>query len=306
MRGPTILYADSMSAAIVRVLWSRPNSGSIDGVYRQAVNVAAPAAPGGLVALLVSDVDLPYGIVCSPGHSGTMTDLGLEPGMAALLGDGSLRIPETGVRIVVDGRARIHPVGFGHVPSDPFPAVADKARLAATIVTDSAGSTGLASLLEPRAPRSPFAAHAETVLASVAEALVARDAGRAASAGRALVGLGVGLTPSGDDALVGLAAVLAALGDPATGAIARAWASGAADSTTTVGAALLAHAGRLEFAGPLRSAIRSILGGDEADVRRTVATALSWGATSGADTLVGVLAGIEVALERSRRARAAA
>jgi hypothetical protein len=106
--------------------------------------------------------------------------------------------------------------------------------------------------------------------------------------------------------LVGLAGALAAVGDPAAGEIARAWASGAAERTTTVGAALLAHAGRLEFAGTLRGVIRAILGGDDAAVRRSVGTALSWGATSGADTLVGVLVGIEVAVERYRRALAAA
>ena len=306
MRGPTILHADSMSAAIVRVLRGRPNPGAVGGVYRHAVNLAAPAAPGGLVALLGSEVDLPYGIVCSTGRSGAMTDLGVESGMAALLGDGGISIPQAGLRILVDGRTRIHPVGFGRVRSGPAAAVADHVRLAATIITDRAGSSGLASLLDPRAPRSPFAARAETVLASVREALVVSDAGRAAFEGRALVGLGVGLTPSGDDALVGLAAVLAAIGDPAAGPIAGAWAAGAAESTTTVGAALLAHAGRLEFAGTLQGVVRAILQGDDADVRRTVSTALSWGATSGPDTLVGVFAGIEVALERSRRALAAA
>jgi hypothetical protein len=270
------------------------------------VNVVVRAAPGGIVALLDEDLELPYGVTCAPPARGRMTELGLTAGMTVLLDGSGLVVPAAGLRIAIDAATRIDRVRLVPTVCGQPAAVAARARIARSLVGQATGGAGLAPLLDPGTLRSAFAARAEPLLASVTAALVAGDLARASAEGRALVGLGVGLTPSGDDALVGMVAALAATGHPAADAIARAWAADAAERTTSVGAALLRHAARLEFSGSLRSVLGAILDGEEAAVRRSVDVALSWGATSGTDTLVGVLAGLEVALERRGRSEAAA
>lgn len=295
MPGPTFVHATAVSDAVLRVLQDGPCLGAIDGVFRRAVNLAVPAAPGGLIALLDADLGLPYGIACR------ISALGLSAGMTVLVDARGIYVPAAGVRVEIDEATCIDRVALSPMRWGPPGAAAARARLARSLVLDGPRGAGLAPLLDPEAPRSAFAARVEAALVSVIAALRDGDVTMAARDGRALVGLGVGLTPSGDDALVGLTAALAATGHPAARTIARAWAAGAAERTTTVGAALLAHAARLEFAGVLRSVIGAILRGDESEVRRMVRTALSWGATSGADTLVGVLAGLEVVLEPSMR-----
>jgi hypothetical protein len=306
LQGPTILHATAVSDAVLRVLQDGPWLGTIDGVFRRAVNVAAPAAPGRLIAILDDDLGLPYGITCSARGPGGISGLGLAAGMTVLVDAHGIHVPAAGARIGIDAATRIHPVALIPMPWGSPGAVAARARLARSLVMEGPPGAGLAPLLDPGAPRSAFAARVEAALASVTAALVAGEMAVAAREGRALVGLGVGLTPSGDDALVGMTAALAATGHPSARVIARAWAVGAAERTTTVGAALLAHAARLEFAGVLRAVLGAILRGDKSEVRRTVPAALSWGATSGADTLVGVLAGLEVVLEPSRRTEAVA
>ena len=126
------------------------------------------------------------------------------------------------------------------------------------------------------------------------EALDKGDAERAVAAAHPLIGLGPGATPSGDDLLVGLAAGLAATDHPMARSFAAGVARQAAGMTTSVAESYLFHAGRLEFServhvggagGAHRPGARSW--------RAAVNAALAWGASSGADLMVGLLVGIE-------------
>lgn len=104
----------------------------------------------------------------------------------------------------------------------------------------------------------------------------------------ASVGLGVGLTPSGDDALVGALCVLSAfgarpalpvsvlLGDPSGGA-----------RTTDVSASYLRLAADGVFS-PSLVAVVAALGEGPTALHDAVADELRFGATSGADALVGI------------------
>lgn len=114
-----------------------------------------------------------------------------------------------------------------------------------------------------------------------------------------MLGLGPGLTPSGDDFLVGLFAILNVAGSPCHG-----WLDG--------GAAVLAHAGEATNAislaalnaasgGRVRKSIaaliESLLHGNPETLVQPLRRVLAIGATSGADLVAGILAGLELNLQ---------
>ena len=129
--------------------------------------------------------------------------------------------------------------------------------------------------------------------AALARAVRRRDAGDFLDAARALIGLGEGLTPAGDDYLVGTLAILHRLADgwPAAGAVARPLTAHAADATTTVGAAFLRHAVAGQFSEPLCDLA---MAKSPAAARAAAAALAGMGATSGADTLAGMRAALDV------------
>lgn len=124
-----------------------------------------------------------------------------------------------------------------------------------------------------------------------------------------LIGIGPGLTPSGDDVLVGLLAGLDAIDHPLRAEVAAAVGAAAPARTTSVGAATLAHATRGAYTEWLHAVLVALseASGDGDPVPTAIARAMTYGATSGGDTLVGVFAAMEVAVARAvRRTRAAA
>jgi hypothetical protein len=108
-----------------------------------------------------------------------------------------------------------------------------------------------------------------------------------------LVGLGVGLTPSGDDLLVGLLAGLEVVADPLRGPIAAGAAVHAAERTPAISARALLHAVRGRYAQRLHEVLAAIETGDGPAIEGSVDAAMRYGATSGADTLVGLFIGLQ-------------
>jgi hypothetical protein len=115
---------------------------------------------------------------------------------------------------------------------------------------------------------------------------------QAVAAARGLIGLGVGLTPSGDDFIVGLSAALVAIAHPVAGTFARGCAREADGRTTDVAWSYLDHASRAEFSSRIHRLLKVLATGSRSDVRAEVAGVMCWGATSGADCLLGVLVGL--------------
>lgn len=293
LRGrPTTLRATTVAAPVERAVRGGAEVGTVLSVHRRAVNITAPRAPGGIVAILDRADEVPFGITCRLPIGRSMSDLGMAPGMAVASAPGGLAVPEAGIHILLDGAA-VEPSAFGTLAIASSQRVAGAARLAGELV-------------EPREQGTAFERELRSRLAATIAALRRRDDGAAVVEGRSLVGLGVGLTPSGDDILVGLAAVLVATRDPRAQTLAAAWSRDASTRTTAVGAAYLAHAARAEFSAALRRVVAAIVGGDDDEVRASVATLVAWGATSGADTLRGVLAGLDASLARPALGREAA
>ena len=154
--------------------------------------------------------------------------------------------------------------------------------------------------------RDPFADAAAPHIASLRSALVSHDTDAARAAALALIGLGVGLTPSGDDFLVGLLAGLEATGHPARLPLAASIAAQAPRRTTTIGANALEHAAAGEFTERLHDVVVAIADERAAGLARGIARAMAYGATSGADTLVGLFLALEIAAAETDSQRAAA
>lgn len=119
---------------------------------------------------------------------------------------------------------------------------------------------------------------------------------------RRLIGAGEGLTPSGDDVLVGLLAALSRGVDshqtvPIFAPIAEAVLRNT-HRTTDVSAHHLKLATREFFGEPLINLIDAVVSGASLDaVHARTGEVLSVGASSGADALVGVLLGLQAALD---------
>lgn len=119
------------------------------------------------------------------------------------------------------------------------------------------------------------------------------DAARAAVA---LLGLGPGLTPSGDDYLVGLLGALEVLDHPARRGIALAVTAHGAERTTELSARALSNAAHGRYPERLHDVLAAIVSNDARAIPRSIERAMRYGATSGADTIVGVFAGLRAGL----------
>lgn len=290
-------------------LLARVGPSTVEGVFQSALNLHTPA---GLLTVVAPDRGpWPNGITLA-----TPVDFvacGLRTGMSVLVGDRHVAIPAIDLRLILDGAAawnpRLSPTHDMGAAERWRSRVTAVRSMASGMIAGSPGrGAGLGRLLDPasdgsaagRDPATRVAAEALTVLGS---ALRDGDVSRARAAADRLIGLGPGLTPSGDDALVGVAASAAVLG-PEGASFLAGIARDARTRTTSVAAALLLHAARGEFAGGLHDLLRALLGRDPGAVRPAVERALAWGATSGADTLVGVFLGLD-ALAAADRASVA-
>ncbi len=177
--------------------------------------------------------------------------------------------------------------------------VADARRIAGGRAPDG----GFGPLLSGR-DRSgdPWLARARTLIDLQLGALRCGDMAGAVAATVDLIGLGVGLTPSGDDYLVGLVGGLEASVHPAWPALATTIAAKARRRTTAFGASILAHAARGAYAERLTDVVVAIASGPSDDLALPIERALAYGATSGADTLVGLFAAFDLALARNAAA----
>jgi hypothetical protein len=149
------------------------------------------------------------------------------------------------------------------------------------------------------APAYPSGAHVDVDLVDeLVDALrPAPDATRLRDALHRLVGRGIGATPSGDDAVVGILAVLHRCASPAVAAGPLAALSAALasvlDRTTPISAHFLRLALRGEFGDRLLRVVDGCCSPSGPD-RTAVDQLLATGASSGADSLAGVVAAAEL------------
>ncbi len=286
--------SDSLSARIAR---DGHRSARVHSVFRSAINLTTA---GELVTIAPDEAGgLPNGILFA--GVADFRAQGIRAGMPVEIDGHTVRILDAGlvIRLVIrlaDARpwsARM-PVADGRRWPTRSTAVNDIARRVAD-GTDADGTDEGAATVGLLA--MPVARER---LDEVSRAVVRADRRAAAAAARPLIGMGPGLTPSGDDALAGMEAALHALGHPVAGFLAAAL-DDVMERTTAVSATLLGHAARGEFAERIHRLLAALLGKDDAALPGAVERAAAWGATSGMDGLIGVLAGLDAAAASGRR-----
>ena len=282
---------DSLSLWIAQ---DRHPSVRVHSVFRSVINLTTA---GELIAIAPDqDGGLPNGILFA--GAADFRRQGVRADMPVQMDGAAVRIPDTGLVIRLDAArpwsARLPVADGGRWPTRSS-AVHALARC------DADGTAEGAAMVPGWATAGLMAIpEARQRLAAVGRAIVRTDRRAAAAAARPLVGLGPGLTPSGDDALAGMEAALHALGHPAAGFLATAL-DDVADRTTTVSATLLRHAARGEFTERIHRLIAALLGDNDAALPGAIERAIAWGATSGMDGLIGVLAGLDAAAAPGRR-----
>jgi hypothetical protein len=167
-------------------------------------------------------------------------------------------------------------------------------RSLATRLAD--GIVGAVSAAEGRQDPSRLTRRARAAIARLRQAVDAASPAALLEASTDLVGLGPGLTPSGDDFLVGCLGTLRVM-EPRQATLVDAVAAPllalAAGRTTRVGLSFLRHALRGEFAAPVKDVLESLGPASSVSaVEQATAGLLSWGHSSGADTLAGIIAAL--------------
>ena len=266
--------------------------GTVAGVHRSAINVRR----GTRIVTIAHEAfgGLPNGL--SVGTQLPLDRLGIRSGMAVYAHGSALSVPAASLLITISAAA-------GWSPTMPVWRVSPadrrwaRAAIALKMAAPTAPRLGLGPLLGGLAggAGAPTGELLRTACVAMADLIAALQAGPAEMAVRRaapLVGLGPGATPSGDDLLVGLSAGLSATGHRLARPFARGVAFSATGRTTSLAESFLWHAGRGEFAERVQRTTAALLTGDAAAMQAGVHHALAWGASSGADLLVGLLIGI--------------
>jgi len=257
----------------------------VQGVYRSALNLTS--GDGTLVAIAVERVGgLPHGILVR--DTGDLRELGIRPGMTATMGEG--RVVVGGVLHVDLAAARPWSAALPRLDARSWP---HRATLVHRLVAAHQPRAGVDAVPAARASLDDLGA-----------AIARGDRLGVVDAADRLIGLGPGLTPSGDDALAGVEAALHVVGHPLAGSV-----SDALDDldrrTTTVSAAMLRHAVRGEAPERIHRLVAAALGPTTLGLVEAIREAVAWGATSGADTLAGVLTALDAATSSIDRWQAA-
>jgi Protein of unknown function (DUF2877) len=253
------------SALRVRLEAASPAAGQVVSVYASTANLAW--GDGGLVALHgPGDLRAPFAAAVPDGLVAR-----LRPGSRVRREDGAIAIGD--LTLVWRG---------ADVVDVRVPPARPNARVPALGAAADTGSRG--SAFETGLGRN--------VLSALVEGLVGGDPERVLSAALGLIGLGPGLTPAGDDCLVGVFAVLhraAARWLASVPALRDGIDAAARTATTSVSAEFLRHALDGLFAEPLVALVTATT----EDAAHGAAQRLrAHGATSGADTLLGVALGL--------------
>ena len=230
----------------------------------------------------------------------------LSSGAQVCVGDGRLSIPILDLSIHLPDREAWEPVPKLAAQSWRSPLVTARVRLLARYLAQHGCQDGLAPLVKPlflheTTRETPLGRIALPLLRLLLRASRERDMAEIERAARGLAGLGPGLTPSGDDTLGGFIGVLALAESPpdidamANKRLAETIADAARPRSTLLSATLLAHAARGEVAEQVGELLVALTQPQEADamVLQAAERVLAFGASSGGDTLLGLLLGLQ-------------
>lgn len=263
-RSFTTRHVSRLGDDLARRLCASPRRlGQVHSVFTRAVNVTAHddrlftiQGAGPLAAPFAMSLDSPLHALGS-----------VEPNMSVERVDECVIVGD--VRLDWRGAARADVLVH---------AVCDVAPLAAALL-DTPVPDGAPTLSSPRAIDARR---------RVARGIADADGDGFVRGALDLIGLGDGLTPAGDDCLVGVLAILCALRPdflPRHRQSASALGEAASTGTTAIAGEFLLHA----LEGAFADAVLDLVHAPTEDAaRRGLAALLSMGATSGADTVIGM------------------
>lgn len=277
-------------------------AGTIHSCFRRAVNIAIDDT---ILALLSSELPRMPNSVRLPSVVARELLWHMRPGMEVRVGDGRLLIPACDFSLYLPETLPWKPRPEMTMRRWQRETVAQHTCLLARYLTDQRQQDGLIPLIGPLllgqpTQETPLARMALPALRMLARASWRLDIAGVEEATRRLAGLGPGLTPAGDDALGGFAAVMSLLSSQLSADarprdhIAGIIAAVARPCTTLLSAVLLAFAASGEVAEHLGELLLTLeLPAEEfGAVLRAADRVLAYGATSGGDTLLGVLLGL--------------
>jgi uncharacterized protein DUF2877 len=149
---------------------------------------------------------------------------------------------------------------------------------------------------------NPFAAAASSTIRILIAAIQERDNARVAEAASKLAGLGIGLTPSADDLLSGMMVCLAlgarnGIRGVEPDEVAATIIDAAKGRTSELSFEFLREAAFGRTNEKIAKLVESIYTEGASEVRRSTVGVISMGETSGTDSIVGVLIGVDLALK---------
>ncbi|WP_165423816.1 DUF2877 domain-containing protein [Ktedonosporobacter rubrisoli] len=298
----TSLVALDYSRPVQAFFEQEPQFGSIHSVFSRAVNLSLNKT---LIAVLSSELQqMPNGLRLST-YEAKQLFARLRPGESIILGKGALSIPAYELLLVLPTRPAWEPRPAIETCNWSRDTVRQHVRSLVSYLAERVFQEGLLSsvlsMFSGRVrPRSSLAQLAFFLLHELMQACWQQDSVLLTEAVQGLAGLGPGLTPSGDDLLGGFAAVMALLSQELSrdscsrASLAETIATTAQGRTTSLSCTLLTHAARGEVAehvGTLLLALSEPIT-NFSRVLQTAQRLQAFGATSGSDTLAGVLLGL--------------
>lgn len=294
---PRLLDATLVSDAVTPHL-QRAATCVVQSTFKSVLNLETETD---LITISGPSVDpLPHGLRIS--RELDYRSIGLRSGQLVILEPHRIRIPGANLEIDLSGAVPWSPrlPRISHVVARARwrDRAAEMRLLAAAAVRARSGARdGIGALIDlDHGPSiGPVARIAGPRLERLAQAVRTGDPVAAAVAAASLVGLGPGLTPSGDDALVGMAAAVTAMAAPDTldATFLTPVADAAPSQTTMVSATFLRHASAGRFSASVHRLMGVLVGPDASAAQATIERCVAYGATSGADLLVGIFMGLD-------------
>jgi hypothetical protein len=290
------------SRPIIPLFLQYPRFGTIHSVFKKAVNIAFDET----ILALLSD-ELPRMPNCVRLHAVELHKLlpNLEPGMDVCIGNNTLDISPCKFSFHLSGISAWEPRPDVTAYNWDRETVASHTRLLAQYLTKKLYLEGLAPLVEPLLlhqplQTTPLSKMAMPHLRMLVQATSHQDNAGIEKATRGLAGLGPGLTPSGDDVLGGFSAVMALLSSilstdsTSRSDVASNISEVAIPRTTKLSGVLLKHAAQGEIGEQFGSFLLTLtLPIDKFEtVQKAADQVLTFGASSGGDTLLGILLGL--------------
>lgn len=296
------LKAVDFSRPIQSLFLQGPRIGIVHSVFNKATNIIFDE----ILLSLLSD-ELPRMPNSVRLRSVVIDELlsNLEPGMEVCVGNDRLVIPACNFSFHLSDIPLWEPRPDVTVYRWNSETVAHHTRLLTQLLVKKQHQDGLAllagSLLRDMQPQeTPLSRMAMPKLLLLAQASWRQNIAVVEEATRGLAGLGPGLTPSGDDVLGGFAAIMTLLSTQLSADsisrkhIASTIAEVAKPLTTKLSAVLLQYASRGEISEPFGKLLLSLnLPAEEFEsVHKAADRVLAFGASSGGDTLLGMLLGL--------------